>query len=184
MADFDRVVADIASALDAAGIGYMIIGGIAVSVWGSGRSTKDVDVAVAIDRQEAARLLKVLKKQIRQMPPNAADFAAETGILPFEHRLGVPVDLGLSRHPYVTNAIDRAATFDFHGVPVKFCSVEDLVLHKLVADRDRDRVDIADVLARRGHEIDRDYLDRLVHEMAVAMDRAEIESRYRSLLTR
>lgn len=164
MVEFDRVVAEIASALDRAGIGYMIIGGIAVSVWGGGRSTNDVDIAVAVDRRETGPLLKALKKQIKNMPTQAADFAAETGILPFEHRLGVSIDLGLSVNPYVMNAIDRAVPFEFHGVPVKFCSVEDLILHKLVADRDRDRIDIAEMIERRGREIDRDFLDRMVHD--------------------
>ncbi|HEX2061426.1 MAG TPA: nucleotidyl transferase AbiEii/AbiGii toxin family protein, partial [Thermoanaerobaculia bacterium] len=159
MADLDRVVAEVAAALERARIGYMVIGGVAVAVWGSARATVDIDIAAAVDRHDAMPLLTALKDQIGELPTDIETFAAETGVLPFRHRSGIRIDLGLSTHPYVLSAIARAVSVDVHGVEVKFCTAEDLILHKLIADRDRDRGDVVDLIRLRGNDLDRGYLD-------------------------
>jgi hypothetical protein len=180
VADLDRVVAEVASALDRARIGYMVIGGLAVAVWGSARATVDIDIAVAVDRHEVRPLLAALRTLIKRLPDDVEVFAAETGVLPFHHTSGIRIDLGLSEHPYVLNAIARAVPFDVRGAAVKFCTAEDLIVHKLVADRDRDRGDVADLIRLRGAVLDRAYLDPLVDELAQAIDRPDIAQRYRA----
>lgn len=184
MIDLQRVAADLAIALDRANIGYMIIGGLAVAVWGNARATMDVDVAISTSRDDISSVLTALGGQIKDMPPDAAAFASDTGILPFRHRLGVLVDLGFGDHPYVLRAIERAVVIELHGVGVKFCSAEDLILHKLIADRDRDRDDIKGIIKRQGRKLDRAYLDALVHELAEATSRSDLEEQYRSHFSR
>jgi hypothetical protein len=61
---------------------------------------------------------------------------------------------------------------------VKFCTPEDLILHKIISERDRDRSDVAELLKRRRDTLDREYLDPRVHELAVLLDRPDIDQRY------
>ncbi len=173
---------DLVTRLEAAGVDYMVIGGMAVIAWGYTRSTNDVDLAIAIDRHDAQKVIDVLGDAIASHPSNAVEFAAETGILPFKHRNGKRVDLGLSEHPYVRTAMARAVAIKVQGKPVKFCTVEDLILHKIVSDRDRDRNDVKQLLLRHRKNLDRDYLDPLVQELAATLARPEIEQRYHSFL--
>jgi hypothetical protein len=160
----------------------MVIGGMAVIAWGYTRSTDDVDIALAIDRHDAAKAVEVLRGQIKKHPPEAVEFAAETGVLPFVDRNGIRVDIGLSEHPYVRMAMARAVTFKIQGKPVKFCNIEDLILHKIVSDRDQDRIDVKHLLLRNGKNLDRTYLDPLVQDLAAMLARPEIEQRYHSFL--
>ena len=182
MKRLQTALAEVAKALDAAGVGYMVIGGMAHVAWGSARSTVDVDLTVLLAPEDVPELLRILRRQIANLPEDPAGFAAETGVLPFAHRNGVRVELMLATHPYAQTAIDRAISIDVLGTPVRFCTPEDLVLHKIISDRERDRSDVQDLLERRGKELDREYLDPRVHELATLLERPEIETRYRSLL--
>ena len=174
---------DCVAALERAGIDYMVVGGMAVIVLGTPRLTVDVDIAVAVDARDpkaVKRLIKILGPRVDQMPPGADEFVRDTGVLPFRHPSGVKVDLGVSENPYALNAIARAVTIDVDGKPVKFCSPEDLILHKLVADRNKDWDDIKGIM--QAQDLDREYLDPMVEQMAQATTRGEIVERYRSLL--
>lgn len=51
---FDELVA-LTAALDAAGVDYALIGGLAVAVWGVPRATKDIDLLVQEHDVEAAK---------------------------------------------------------------------------------------------------------------------------------
>jgi predicted nucleotidyltransferase len=182
VSDFRDVLSGLAAVFERERIDYMVIGGLAVSLWGTQRSTMDVDITVVTDPRDVTRLLEALRPQIKDIAPDAATLVADTGVIRFRHRSGIPVDLGVSEHPYVISAVARAVTVDVQGVDVKFCTAEDLILHKVLADRDRDREDVKGILQRRGAELDRGYLDPLVKEVAEAIQRPELETRYHALL--
>ncbi|MGN6186395.1 MAG: hypothetical protein ACTHQM_22405 [Thermoanaerobaculia bacterium] len=177
MAELSTVLTDIARALQRAGIDYMVIGGMANAIWGVPRSTTDVDLSVACEPGAYRDVVNALGKLIAKLPPNVEAYL-ENGVLPFLHPSGVPVDLLLSKHPYAELAISRGVDVEVDHVPVKFCTPEDLVLHKIISERDKDRLDVADILRRRRETLDRAYLDPRVHERAVILERPEIEQRY------
>ncbi len=172
---------DVVRALSAAEIDYMVIGGLAHIAWGSGRSTRDVDITLAVDPSDVRIVLRALGTQVGELVEDI-EACLQNGVLAFVHRSGVHVDLMLTRHPYAQQAIDRAITLKVMSVPVKFCTPEDLVLHKIISERDKDRLDVADILRRRRETLDRAYLDPRVHELAVILERPEIEQRYLAAL--
>lgn len=184
MADLGRVIAEVADALRVAGIDYMIIGGVANVVWGSTRSTVDLDITVAATADDIDRVERAFGEQIAHLPADAKGFARDTGVIPFVHRSGIRVELILGTHDYARTAIDRAVDVEIAGVAVRVCTPEDLLLHKIVSERDRDRNDVADLIVRRGETLDRSYLDPRVHELATLLERPGIEVRYRELIDR
>jgi hypothetical protein len=69
------------------------------------------------------------------------------------------VDLIIPTVPYQENAIDRA---EDHTL-----SVEDVIVHKLIAWRPRDQEDVASILAA-GHELDTEYIEHWAAEWEVS----------------
>lgn len=69
------------------------------------------------------------------------------------------IDLLLSTVHYQDLAIDR-------GREQHVLTVEDVIMHKLIAWRPRDREDIASILAA-GHELDLDYIEHWAREWEV-----------------
>jgi len=180
--DLERVLADLARRLEGAGVPYMVIGGLANAVWGIPRSTLDIDVTVLLEPGETGALLAALGPAYRPRPEDPEGFAERTRVLPLLHEDGIQIDLILAMLPFEEEAIRRSVEVPIRGVPVRFCTAEDLVLHKLVSDRDRDRDDVAGIIQRNRSRLDRAYLDPRVEELASILDRPELIDWYHRLL--
>lgn len=74
---FKQSVVDIVSALSAAEIRYLIVGGLAVASHGYLRTTKDIDLVVALDRDNATAAFAALAKAgySPKVPVTAAEFS-------------------------------------------------------------------------------------------------------------
>jgi hypothetical protein len=92
------------------------------------------------------------------------------------------VDLIVAGLPYEESAIRRAVRVDVAGKDVRFCTAEDLVLHKIVSDRSRDRDDVEGIIGRQGKRLDRTYLDPLIDELARGLERPDLADFYRACL--
>jgi hypothetical protein len=53
------IVRDVSKRLDAAGIGYMLTGSMAMNYYAQPRMTRDIDVVVALRREDAERMVKL-----------------------------------------------------------------------------------------------------------------------------
>ena len=84
--------------------------------------------------------------------------------------------------PFELDAIARARTVEVRGSRVRFCTPEDLILHKIVSHRERDRGDVEGLIETRRADLDRDYLDPRIEELAQALDQPQILARYRRLI--
>ena len=156
---YQTLLAKLARALDGAGISYMIIGGQAVLLHGEPRLTRDIDVTLDCDTSELARILAVtgaadLHPAVGEIEP----FVRKTNVLPVTDRTtGIRVDLIFSFTPYEKVAIRRSIAVRLGDTSIHFASIEDLIIHKLVAGRPRDLEDVRGVLGRRP-VVDEEYL--------------------------
>ncbi len=178
LVDLQGVLADLAQRLGEGGTPYMVIGGMANAVWGHPRSTIDLDLTVLLDPSAAATLVESLGASYSCRVSNPEEFVAETRVLPLRHFGGVQIDLIFALLPFEEEAIARGVSIDVQGILVRFCTPEDLVLHKIVSTRERDRNDVREILRRRRDSLDRSYLDPRVHELAVLLERPEVEAEY------
>lgn len=164
-------MARLAGALTDAGLPYMVIGGQAVLVYGEPRLTRDVDVTLGADPTRLADVLGVCGRLglIPLVEPEA--FVAETLVLPCEEpETGLRVDFIFSYEGYEREAVARAATVRLGGTDVRFASVEDLVVLKVVAGRPRDLEDVAGVLVRNP-ALDAAYVRRWLAAFEEAVER-------------
>ena len=58
-------------------------------------------------------------------------------------------------------------------------TAEDLVVMKIISDRPRDVADAEAIVRRRATDLDRDYLEPRIAELAAALDKPDIAERWR-----
>ena len=174
MTALERALGSLARFLEEHRVPYMVIGGIANLVWGEPRATLDVDASVLVEKEAWPELITALRRAFRVIPKHPRSFLQDTHVLPVETEDGVRIDLLWARLPYEHQAIARAATEEIAGQRVRVCRPEDLIIHKIVADRPKDRDDVRAIVRRQHHRLDRASLTRTVRELARALDQPEL----------
>jgi hypothetical protein len=127
--EIEKAIADIAEIARREGSEVVLVGGVAMALYGSDRMTKDVDFA--------SRTMLVGLKVVKPL-----SFGGYAALSPHGH----PVDI-IVRHDEYTSlydeAIDRACDV---GLPVKVVSPEHLAALKLAASRDKDEMDLKSLI--------------------------------------
>lgn len=157
---FQELLARIARELDRAEIAYMVIGGQAVLLYGEPRLTRDIDITVGLDPGGLARILKVVRRLgLRVLVDPAEPFVRDTLVLPcLEETSQIRVDIVFSFSAFEQAALERAHPQPIGGTTVRFASLEDLVIHKIVAGRPRDLEDVR-VLLLKNPGFDREQIE-------------------------
>lgn len=138
---------------------FCFIGGLAVQRWGEPRVTRDVDLTLltGFGGEDAFvdRLLQAFASRVSD--PQA--FARRARVVLLRTRSGVPLDVALGALSYEERSVARASDWEVPGTaPLRTCTAEDLVVHKVFAGRDRDWSDVRGVIARQGDRLDLDLM--------------------------
>ena len=167
------------SFLSARRIPYAIIGGLAVQRWGQPRLTRDVDLTMLL---EPGREEPTLREIVAAFPPRIEDavaFALAHRVLPVDVPGGSEADLSLGLPGYEEHVVTRAVPYDLGGGrQVRLCSAEDLIVHKALAGRPQDVLDIEGIVARQGKALDVTYVRRWLDELARTSDDPEVRNRF------
>ena len=180
----EAAVLDVADHLELSQVPYMIFGGFANLHWGRPRLTEDIDIKVDVPEPSWPGFVDGLSRRFILLVRDPLEFLHDTLVLPISTRTDVRVDLVMAAMPYEREAISRAASVAVGNRMVKISTAEDLILHKIISDRSRDRDDVEGVIMRQGPKLDRAYLDPRVEEMASGLEKPEILEFYRSCLER
>ncbi|QLQ06783.1 MAG: hypothetical protein HZY76_12500 [Anaerolineae bacterium] len=95
MENLVRSVASLQQRLEAAGIPSVVIGGLAVSVWGQPRLTRDADLKVLARRDERDRLLRLLA-DFTPLHADPDEALQRNGVAFFQDPAGVRIDVMLA----------------------------------------------------------------------------------------
>ena len=148
----------------------MVIGGQAVLLYGEPRLTRDIDITLGIGTEELDRVKRIIKAVgLRTLVENEQEFVHKTMVLPAaEEESGIRVDFIFSYSPYEKQAIERARNVKLGRTSVKFASLEDVVIHKVIAGRPRDIEDIKSILFKNP-EYDSDYIEQWLKKFDVSL---------------
>lgn len=138
---------ELLSVFNAQNVKYLVVGAYAVSLHAQPRATKDLDILIKVDHENASALYTALAKFGAPLEGlSVADFAEKgpffrMGQQPvavdiFSEISGVDFDAAWTRR--VEHIIDPAS-----GLIANFISAEDLVSAKLAAGRPQDIADVA-----------------------------------------
>jgi hypothetical protein len=159
--------------LEAERIDHVVMGGLAVRVYGIPRATYDVDFTVALERARLPGLYDRFEKLGYTVPEAyRRGWVDEVAGLPlvkcrfYSGERGIDLDFFLAESPYQQEVLRRKRREQVNGIMVWLVSAEDLILLKLIAHRPRDLADIADVIFTQG-ELDLSYLRKWAAELGV-----------------
>ena len=181
---FQKLIAHIAASLTIRKIPYMISGGQAVLLYGEPRLTRDIDVTIGEDISRLPDLLRTVDDTgLTPLPDDVESFVRKTMILPVHHEdTGVRVDFTFSLSPYTIEAIARAHKVAMEGQEVAFTSVEDLVIHKVIAGRARDLEDVRSVLLRNS-DVDTAYITKWLKKFDESTEDGRFTGDFQKVLT-
>lgn len=127
-------VARIQRLLDEAGIESMVVGGLAVLVWGRARLTQDADLKVRLSRDESPRLLSCLSPHYEFLSAAPEETLGRLGFVFVSDPSGLRIDLLLADTGFDAEAIGRRQEIEvMRGLPLSVCSAEDLIVYKMIS---------------------------------------------------
>jgi predicted nucleotidyltransferase len=163
---FENLLERIAQSLKNNGIPYMVIGGQAVLLYGEPRLTKDIDITLGADLTRLQDVLSAVREMRLTPLVDPEIFTRETMVLPCsDPETGIRVDLIFSFSPFERLAISRARVVRIGEADVSFASLEDLLVHKIVAGRARDLED-ARIILLKNTNADFVYVRRWLSEFS------------------
>lgn len=180
---FETILTRIAKELTDRSVRYMVIGGQAVLLYGEPRLTKDIDITLGLGveglpviKEVAARLSFAI------LVEDAETFVRKTLVLPvMDEDSGIRIDFIFSFSHYERQALERATGVTIRDTPVNFASLEDVVIHKIIAGRPRDIEDIRSILIKNP-DYDLSYIDRWLTEFDKSLGAAYVEA-FRELVS-
>jgi predicted nucleotidyltransferase len=169
-------------------IPFVLIGGLAASLQGEPRTTRDVDVMVLLHATGLRDLALRAKEAGFDVDIDLAESQwwasgfARFWLGPPDDR--VAVDLMDVNNEFLREAHWRAVPIRFCGRKVSVVSPEDLILMKIVAWRDKDILDIRRVEMRHRDRLDVAYLRKWVAWFAAESPRfSDVPGRLEDLLS-
>ena len=167
------------------GIRGVVIGGVAASLLGRPRVTRDVDALVLVEEGQWGSFLAG-GAQFGFLPrrPDALRFARKSRVLLARHQAtGIDVDIVLGALPLEQETVSRAQAVKVSGVAVSVPTPEDLIIMKAFANRPRDVADIESLLDSHPR-VDLRRVRRWVGELAATVEMPEILENFESILAK
>lgn len=165
---FEEFVKKAVKALNKSQIRYVIIGGIAAIFYGRPRTTMDLDMVVAMRKENIKQLCEFLRKE---------EFEAKEEEIESALKRKIHASIFLKNSPYridlkgVYSSLDEASlrrrkTVKIFGEKAWVEGVEDIIVAKLVYGSQQDLEDVKAILLRQ-KRLDKKYLRRRAKEEKV-----------------
>jgi len=162
---FERLLKKIAIQLKKGAIPYMVIGGQAVLLYGEPRLTRDIDITLGMGVNGLGKIKKIIKAiGLKILVEKEREFVERNMVLPtIDKKSGIRVDFIFSFSSYERQAIERGKDIKLGRTLVKFASLEDVVIHKVIAGRARDLEDVKSILLKNP-KYDSVYIEKWLEE--------------------
>lgn len=137
---------DLFECLNSAGVKYLVLGGYAVNYHGHHRNTKDVDVWIAVEAENAERVSKALQRfgfAAASVPPQK--FLSKGHIFVFGRE---PFRVDILTDPSGVEFEDcyaRRVETTLDGVRLPFIALDDLKVNKRASARPKDLADLEEL---------------------------------------
>jgi hypothetical protein len=178
---FKDLLERLALILEQSGIPYMVIGGQAVLVYGEPRLTRDIDITLGVSAEQASAVRDIVRSAGLRPLVDPEVFTLKTMVLPcHDPETGIRVDFIFSFTPYEKQAMKRVTFVDIGQARVRFASLEDLIIHKLVSGRPRDLEDVRSMILKN-KRMNEKYIRKWLKEFAVLL-KLPLVAEFNSLL--
>lgn len=180
--EFEETLEDIDRRCRKHKIPYAIIGGVAAIIHGATRTTIDVDLTILADIDSLERTLKVFAKDYLSAKSNPLAFFKRCFFVPLQHRrTKLRVDVAAALSSFERLVIERRQRMHFYDVEVNVCTIEDLIIMKLVAARDKDFLDVKTLIPLNRKKLNLRYLRARAKEF-IDVERSDVPERLEEFL--
>jgi predicted nucleotidyltransferase len=157
--------------LEACHVPFAVVGGVAASLHGKPRVTKDVDiVAIAENAIWPSLLARAPKWGLAPRIDDALAFAQTTRVLLLVHQpTRIEVDLSFGMLPFEHSLIERAEFREVQRVRFPMGTAEDIVIMKALAMRPRDIADIENIV-QLVPTLDLERIRTIVAQLSAALE--------------
>ena len=173
--DADRlklVMAEMVAALRHHRVNYALIGGIAVTIRGRSRFTRDIDFLLDMPQVRLPALLDDLAQRGFEFDLASTIAAWHQGLLTMTWRGRIRVDWLRPVVPGYQHILDLATEVEIDHQPTRVATAEGLILLKLTAWRSNDQEDIRALLAKHAGQLDLDWIRREFAQLSAPSDPA------------
>jgi len=163
----------------------VVVGGVAASLLGRPRLTRDIDALVSLPEDKwNATLEAAANFELRPRVDDPIDFALNTRVLLLRHEpSSIDVDVIVGALPFEAAAVVNASLRTVANFEVRLPRVEDLIVMKAIAHRPRDMADIEGLLSANP-AVDLTGVRQWVREFAVATTMPDLLSDFESLVAK
>ena len=186
MSGAEGVLARLVAVTTRARVPFMIAGSFASALHGFPRTTQDLDVVIdPPDSTAFESLVTALEEDAFYVDPDTArDALRRRAMFNAMDRSAWKIDFILRKpRPFSIEEFRRRRPADILGVSVCVASAEDTIIAKLEWSKEsggseRQRRDVAGILATMGAELDHPYIDRWVAELALESEWAAVRGAF------
>jgi predicted nucleotidyltransferase len=188
----DDPLAPLVAAIDAAqrwlddhDVASAVVGGVAASMHGRPRTTKDVDLVALFDLDDCAGLLEAAARYgIEPRHADAVEFARVTRVLLLRHApSGVELDVSVGALPFERELVESSVVMEVTGLRFRVARPEDIIIMKALALRPRDVADIEGIVDAQP-DLDLARVRRTVAEFSAALEQADLSSELERILAK
>jgi hypothetical protein len=167
---FQRIV----SALDQAGIPYMLSGSFASAYYGATRSTQDIDIVIHASSEQLGPFLNSLPKSeyYADLDSSLEAYRRQSMFNIIDLAIGWKIDFIIQKsRPYSHEEFQRRRKVNLHGVLLFMTTAEDAIISKLewakMGQSRRQIDDVAAILSIQWNVLDRSYLKKWIGELSL-----------------
>jgi hypothetical protein len=171
------VLQRITSALDQAGIAYMLCGSFASAFYGTARSTQDIDFVIQANPEQLRTFIGGLAAGEYYADLDSALEAEQQQSMfnVIDQVTGWKIDFVMPKQRrYSQEEFRRRQRVTLHGVPLFMTTAEDTIISKLewarLGQSQRQIADVVAILQVRWNELDHSYLDKWITELSLKME--------------
>ncbi len=173
MSDLRDLLERIVPALHQAGVPFMIAGSFASTAHGLPRATQDLDIVIDPSGKALAALLSLLPQEQYYVDADVAReaFRSHGMFNVIDHASGWKIDFIFRKdRSFSEQEFERRRPMTLLGVEVSMASAEDTIIAKLEWSKtsggsERQRRDVAGMLATVGDDLDYPYIERWLKEL-------------------
>ena len=170
MNQLEQTLVKIVELLEGNNIPYMVIGGYSMVLHGCPRFTEDLDITLGVDVDALDKILNIVSNDFKILVSNPKEFTEKTNVLLLESfDTGIRIDLVFSFIDFERQAIEDADTVIINNTPVKNVSIDNLLVYKMLAGRERDKEDVMNLLNAHGNKIDKEQVSERIKELSLIL---------------
>jgi hypothetical protein len=180
--EFEQTLEDIDRCCRANHVPYAIIGGIAGIIHGSTRTTVDIDLTILAEVDQLEFILQLFAEDYISLQPDPLNFFQRCLFISLQHRrTKLRVDIAAALSGFERQVIERRQRLIYNDVEVSTCTVEDLIIMKLVAARPKDDLDLENLISLHRKSLNLAYLHARAKEF-IEVERSDVPERLEELL--